>query len=175
MRIGTRRAGHGLGVLLVSISLAGCFSQSPPPQEYGLGAPEAAATADPSQATSRSEHGGNAAQRAQDVVYFNRDSAQLSGAAQSKLRQQIQWLKTHPDARVVVQGHADEWGTREYNLALGAKRAIAVKGFLHQNGLRAMRIDTVSYGKERLVADCVATACRSKNRRAETILKPAGG
>jgi peptidoglycan-associated lipoprotein len=76
---------------------------------------------------------------------------------------------------VTIEGHADERGTREYNLALGAQRAMAVKGFLLSNGLSARRIKTISYGKERPIAVCDDISCWSQNRRAQTVLNTRGG
>ncbi len=73
---------------------------------------------------------------------------------------------------MVVEGHADEWGTLQHNLSLGAKRAVAVKTYLKQNGLRASRVHTVSFGKERRVADCTAPTCRAQNGRARTVIGP---
>jgi len=71
---------------------------------------------------------------------------------------------------VTIEGHADERGTREYNIALGARRATAVKGFLSQQGVSASRIRTISYGKERPIAVCDDISCWSQNRRAQTVL-----
>jgi peptidoglycan-associated lipoprotein len=94
----------------------------------------------------------------------------LSPKARATLRKQVRWLNQHPQHRVVVAGHADEDGTRHHNLALGAQRALAVKRYLKRAGLRTERIHTVSYGQERPIAACDAAACRSKNRRAQTVL-----
>ena len=90
--------------------------------------------------------------------------------AQSALQKQAVWLQKYPQHTVTVEGHADERGTREYNIALGAKRAQAVRTFLGQHGINAQRIRTISYGKERPVAVCNDISCWSQNRRAQTVL-----
>ena len=83
---------------------------------------------------------------------------------------QAQWLLTNSDYVAVIEGHADEQGTREYNLALGARRANAVREYLISKGIPASRIRTVSYGKERPIATCADEACYSQNRRAVTVI-----
>lgn len=103
-----------------------------------------------------------------DTVYFATDSSQLSPAAQATLRAQVNWLRRYSQARVTIAGHADERGTREYNIALGAQRAEAVRDFLARNGIPARRMRTISYGKERPVAVCDDISCWSQNRRSVT-------
>lgn len=110
--------------------------------------------------------------QAGDTVYFDTDSSQLSGAAQATLRAQVQWLRRYSFATVVIAGHADERGTREYNIALGAQRAEAVRGFLASNGIQGRRMRTTSYGKERPVAVCDDISCWSQNRRSVTQVTP---
>lgn len=105
-----------------------------------------------------------------DLVYFSTDSADLSPEAQQTLSNQARWLSKYSQYTITIEGHADERGTREYNIALGAKRAQAVRAFLAQNGINAGRIRTVSYGKERPVAVCNDISCWSQNRRAQTVL-----
>jgi peptidoglycan-associated lipoprotein len=104
------------------------------------------------------------------LVHFEVDSSALTGEAQGILRNQARWLNQYSQYTVTVEGHADERGTREYNLALGARRAIAVKNFLAQQGVNAARMRTISYGKERPVATCDDISCWSQNRRAQTVL-----
>jgi peptidoglycan-associated lipoprotein len=108
--------------------------------------------------------------RAGDLVYFSTDSVELSPEARQTLTVQAQWLKRYGHHAITIEGHADERGTREYNIALGAKRAQAVRVFLVQLGVDARRIRTVSYGKERPVAVCNDISCWSQNRRAQTVL-----
>ena len=105
-----------------------------------------------------------------DLVYFSTDSTDLTPEAQATLQKQALWLKQYPTYVVTIEGHADERGTREYNIALGAKRATAVRNFLAQNGIAEQRVRTISYGKERPVAVCDDISCWSQNRRAQTVL-----
>jgi peptidoglycan-associated lipoprotein len=88
---------------------------------------------------------------------------------------QAQWLNTNPGYAAIIEGHADEQGTREYNLALGAKRASAVQEFLISQGVAANRMRTISYGKERPLEVCSDEACYAKNRRAVTVLSVGAG
>lgn len=110
-----------------------------------------------------------------DIVYFSSDSSDLTAESQATLQKQSRWLAQYPQFTVTVEGHADERGTREYNIALGAKRATAVRNFLAQNGVQAARLRTVSYGKERPVAVCDDIKCWSQNRRAQTVLNSRAG
>ena len=105
-----------------------------------------------------------------DLVHFEEDSAALSAEAQGILRNQARWLNQYSHYTIIIQGHADERGTREYNLALGARRAMSVKTFLAQAGVTAARMHTISYGKERPIALCDAPSCWTQNRRAQTVL-----
>ena len=85
------------------------------------------------------------------------------------------WLNSNADFAVIIEGHADEQGTREYNLALGARRASAVQEFLISQGVAPSRLRTVSYGKERPIEVCSVEACYAKNRRAVTVLSMGSG
>ncbi len=105
-----------------------------------------------------------------DRVFFENDSNQLTSVAQDTLSKQSQWLGQYSRYSIVIEGHADERGTREYNLALGARRAQAARDFLVARGVPANRIRTISYGKERPVAVCNDISCWSQNRRAVTVL-----
>ncbi|WP_018700410.1 peptidoglycan-associated lipoprotein Pal [Amorphus coralli] len=109
-----------------------------------------------------------------DRVYFAVDSSDLSGTAQATLDKQAQWLQRYNRYTITVEGHADERGTREYNLALGARRASAVKAYLASRGVAPNRMRTISYGKERPVAVCDNESCWSQNRRSVTVLDNAG-
>lgn len=109
-----------------------------------------------------------------DRVFFDTDSSVIRGDAQATLIRQAQWLNQYPSYAITIEGHADERGTREYNLALGARRAAAVRDFLVSRGVAANRIRTISYGKERPVAVCDDISCWSQNRRAITVLNGAG-
>jgi len=109
-----------------------------------------------------------------DRVLFEVDQSSLSSEAQATLDEQADWLMRNRDFRVVIEGHADEQGTREYNLALGARRANAVQEYLVGRGVAADRLRVVSYGKERPIEICSLEACYAKNRRAVTVLSAAG-
>ncbi len=152
----------GLAVVLV---LAGCSNNRTLPNspgELGLG--------------------GNAAPGSQqdltlnvgDRIFFDTDSASLRPQSVATLTKQAQWLARYPGKSVTIEGHADERGTREYNLALGARRAAAARSFLISKGVSANRIRTTSYGKERPVAVCDDISCWSQNRRAVTVVSGAG-
>ncbi len=110
-----------------------------------------------------------------DIVYFSSDSTDLTPESQTTLQKQSKWLNQYSQFTVTVEGHADERGTREYNIALGARRATAVRNYLAQNGVQAARLRTVSYGKERPVAVCNDISCWSQNRRAQTVLNSRAG
>ncbi|MCM5554904.1 peptidoglycan-associated lipoprotein Pal [Pleomorphomonas sp. NRK KF1] len=109
-----------------------------------------------------------------DRVFFDTDSTSLNTEAQTVLGRQAQWLALYPNYTVTVEGHADERGTREYNLALGARRAKAAQDFLVARGVAGTRIRTISYGKERPVALCDQDSCWAQNRRAVTVLNTGG-
>ena len=105
-----------------------------------------------------------------DRVLFVVDQSTLTEEARGILNGQAQWLQTNPDYAIIVEGHADEQGTREYNIALGARRADAVKNYLIAQGVAGDRVQTVSYGKERPIAICSDEGCYAQNRRAVTVL-----
>jgi len=108
-----------------------------------------------------------------DRVLFLVDQSNLTPEGQATLDGQAAWLNTNTDYQAVIEGHADEQGTREYNLALGARRANAAREYLISRGIAASRLRVVSYGKERPIEVCSSEACYAKNRRAVTVL--AGG
>jgi len=103
-----------------------------------------------------------------DRVFFGYDSSSLSSESQSTLDRQAAWLKQYPDVNVTVEGHCDERGTREYNIALGERRATATKKFLNSLGISSKRISTISYGKERPAVVGSDESAFSQNRRAVT-------
>lgn len=113
-------------------------------------------------------------QRVGDRVLFAVDQSSLSPQAQTVLDGQAQWLLTNADYMAVIEGHADEQGTREYNIALGARRANAVMDYLMSKGIASSRLKFVSYGKERPIEICSEEACYAKNRRAVTVLAAGG-
>jgi peptidoglycan-associated lipoprotein len=105
-----------------------------------------------------------------DRVFFDTDSTDLSPQARATLDKQAQWLNLYNRYVFTIEGHADERGTREYNLALGARRAQTVRDYLVAHGVSGQRMHTISYGKERPVALCNDISCWSQNRRAVTVL-----
>lgn len=109
-----------------------------------------------------------------DRVFFDTDSSEINAQGQAILDRQAQWLTKYTRYSFTLEGHADERGTREYNFALGARRAEAVKNYLIARGVGANRMRQISYGKERPVAVCDNISCWSQNRRVQTILSGAG-
>jgi peptidoglycan-associated lipoprotein len=105
-----------------------------------------------------------------DRVWFQVDSVELTQQSIATLEKQAQWLRAYPQYAFTIEGHADERGTREYNIALGARRAQAVRDYLASRGIQAHRMRTISYGKERPVAVCNDISCWSQNRRSVTVL-----
>lgn len=105
-----------------------------------------------------------------DRIYFDYDSAVLSSTATETLDRQAAWLEGYPDVTVTIEGHADERGTREYNLALGDRRANAVKNYLVASDVDAVRILTISYGEERPAEPGHDEQAWSENRRAVTVV-----
>ncbi|KAA2314124.1 peptidoglycan-associated lipoprotein Pal [Pseudooceanicola sediminis] len=110
-----------------------------------------------------------------DRVLFLVDQSTLTDEARMTLDGQVRWLTGNPDYNAVIEGHADEQGTREYNLALGARRANAVMEYLIAKGVSPIRLKTISYGKERPIAICSEESCYAKNRRAVTVLAAGTG
>jgi peptidoglycan-associated lipoprotein len=105
-----------------------------------------------------------------DRIQFLVDQSTLTPQAQEILRRQAAWLRQYPQVTVQVEGHADERGTREYNIALSARRSTAAREFLIAQGVQPTRVSTIAYGKERPVALCDAEQCWSQNRRAVTVV-----
>lgn len=147
------------GVFLLAAGIAACSKK---PQQMAIGQ-EAGGPVAPGTSRDFSVNAG-------DKVYFTVDSSQLTAQAQTTLRSQAQWLAKYPQYGVTLEGHADERGTREYNIALGAKRATAVRTFLAGLGINPARLQTLSFGKERPVAVCNDISCWSQNRRSVTLL-----
>ncbi|MFO1173254.1 MAG: peptidoglycan-associated lipoprotein Pal [Hyphomicrobiaceae bacterium] len=154
-----------LAITLVAGGLTGCANQVPAPNA-ALG-PDGQPVV-PGTARDFSINVGN-------TVYFTTDSWDLTPDAQQTLRNQATWLNQYPQFTILVEGHADERGTREYNIALGARRAATVRDFLTAQGINAARMRTISYGKERPVAVCDDISCWSQNRRSVTQLNERAG
>ena len=144
--------------LVIALSAAACSSN---PQGDGFGALGGAATPGSTQ---------DFAVNVGDRVFFESDSTDLSPTATATLDKQAQWLSRYPRYTFLIEGHADERGTREYNFSLGSRRAQVVRDYLASRGIPGSRMRTVSYGKERPVAVCNDISCWSQNRRAVTVL-----
>lgn len=109
-----------------------------------------------------------------DRVFFDSDSTELTPQSRATLDKQATWLSQYNRYSFTIEGHADERGTREYNIALGARRAQVTRDYLVARGVPAQRMRTISYGKERPVAVCNDISCWSQNRRAVTVLNTGG-
>ncbi|HTV68143.1 MAG TPA: peptidoglycan-associated lipoprotein Pal [Rhizobiaceae bacterium] len=151
--------------LVAALAIAGCASKKTPnsPADLGLGGGAGA----PGSAQEFTVSVG-------DRIFFDVDSSVIRADAQGTLTKQARWLTQYGQYSITIEGHADERGTREYNLALGARRAAATRDFLVSQGVAANRLRTISYGKERPVAVCDDISCWSQNRRAVTVLNGAG-
>ena len=152
--------------LVAMLAIAGCANKQTPnnPGDLGLG-PGGGGTPGSSQ---------DFTVNVGDRIFFDTDSSLIRADAQTTLARQAQWLNQYGTYSITVEGHADERGTREYNLALGARRAAATRDFLVAQGVAGNRIRTISYGKERPVAVCDNISCWSQNRRAVTVINGAG-
>jgi peptidoglycan-associated lipoprotein len=146
-----------LAAVLVALLLAACAA-NPTPNQAGL-----AGGAVPG---SQQDFVVNVGDR----VFFETDSTELTPQARGTLDKQAQWLQLYNRYAFTIEGHADERGTREYNIALGARRAQTVREYLMARGIDGNRMRTISYGKERPVAVCDDISCWSQNRRAVTAL-----
>ena len=161
-----------LAIVATTFLLAACETAS---QVSGDSASTSASSSSASSASSASSSAADktpAEKLAQvgDTVNFDFDSAELTVSARSTLNRQAAFLSLNPDLMIVIEGHADERGTREYNLALGERRATAVRDYLVAKGINSARVRTVSYGKERPAVAGSDEAAWAKNRRAATVL-----
>jgi len=154
--------------LVMALAVTGCASKNTPNNAADLGLGGAAGAATPGSSQDFTVNVG-------DRIFFDTDSSSIRADAQGILTRQAQWLNRYSNYTVTVEGHADERGTREYNLALGARRAASTRDFLVARGVAAARIRTISYGKERPVAVCDDISCWSQNRRAVTVLNGSAG
>ena len=105
-----------------------------------------------------------------DRVYFLVDQSTLTAEGQETLRKQAAWLQQYPDVNIQLEGHSDERGTREYNIALSARRATASRNFLISQGVDASRVSSIAFGKEKPASLCDAEQCWSQNRRSVTVI-----
>ena len=156
--ISVRRTWRGATIaaaLFAGLALAACASSNPETAGVGAAAPG-----------SQQDFVVNVGDR----VFFESDQTDLTPQAVATLEKQVQWLQAYPRYTFTIEGHADERGTREYNIALGARRAQSVRTFMASKGIDPSRMRTISYGKERPVAVCNDISCWSQNRRAVTVL-----
>ncbi|MBL45282.1 peptidoglycan-associated lipoprotein Pal [Erythrobacter sp. SN021] len=163
------RAATGL-MLASTIALAACQKKAPeelPPPPVETATPTPTAPTGPS--VGSQAHFVDAVGQANTVVYFDTDRFNIDTEDQTKLQRQAQYFSQYPQVSFTIEGHADERGTRDYNLALGERRANAAKNYLVSIGIPANRIRTVSYGKERPVALGSNEAAWAQNRRAATV------
>lgn len=157
-----------VAVVLAAIALAGCASDSAVDANGGAGAGAGAGAGTAGMPSPDTVAYFN--QVIGDRVFFGLDEYTLDAEAQATLRKQAEWLNAHPNTNITVEGHADERGTRQYNLALGARRANSARAYLASLGVDPSRMEAVTYGKERPVALCSNESCWSQNRRAVTVV-----
>ncbi len=167
---GNGRAARLIVAVALAASVAACANNGPKPEDSRLGPGGAGGRGGPATPGSARDFSQNVG----DIVYFSTDATDLSPEAQQTLSNQARWLQQYSQYTITIEEHADERGTREYNIGLGAKRAESVKAFLARNGVNGSRIRTISYGKERPVAVCNDISCWSQNRRAQTVLNSRG-
>jgi peptidoglycan-associated lipoprotein len=156
-----------MAVLGLSLALGAC-AKNPADSDAINGAYGAGAGAGPGSYQEFSSNVG-------DRVFFETDQTDLTSQGQATLDKQAEWLNRYGRYSFTVEGHADERGTREYNFALGSRRAETVKNYLISKGVSGSRMKTISYGKERPVATCDDISCWSQNRRVVTVLAGAPG
>ena len=159
-------------IVAATASLAACKSNAPEelPPEPGVSQPtNPGDNSGPGYGVGSQEHSVNAV-NGQNVIYFDTDRYNIDTADAAALQMQAQYLAQYPNISVTIEGHADERGTREYNLALGERRANSAKNYLVSLGIAANRIRTVSYGEERPVATASTPEAWAKNRRAVTVV-----
>ncbi len=159
---------RSLTYVVASLLLLSACSSTPSDQGAGAGSGGAAGAAGAGQIVAGSDR--DFIVNVGDRVYFDLDKFNIRNDQRAQLEKQAAWLKRYPAVQVTVEGHADERGTREYNLALGEKRANSAKDFLVANGIPANRVKVISYGKERPVALGHDEASWAQNRRAVTVI-----
>ena len=164
----TRRLSAAATAIALSVTLSACASKAPKelPPEPGPATTTTSATSGP---TLGSQADFQAFTRGDDTIFFDTDRYNIDSVDAAVLQIQAQWLMRYPSKRATVEGHCDERGTRDYNLALGERRANSAKNYLVSLGVDASRLTTVSYGKERPVALGSNEESWSRNRRAVTV------
>ena len=169
-------------LLLATLGLAACQN----PDRYGAGGADGAGGAGGTGGSGYIDTNGlGDPNDPRSIAYFNQtvgdrvlflvDQSTVSDQGRQVLNGQANWLNQNPGYAIIIEGHADEQGTREYNLALGARRAASVQQYLLSQGVAGTRMRTISYGKERPIEVCSTEECYSKNRRAVTVLSVGAG
>jgi peptidoglycan-associated lipoprotein len=165
-----------IGMTAVALSLGACAKRTPPPEvapPVEQAPPPAADSTDPSSlevVELPALQADLVAKAGSDTVYFGTDEYSLDEATRATLAAQARWLIANPNVRASIEGHCDERGTREYNQALGERRANAARDFLVSQGVPAARLVTTSWGKERPVAQGSNEEAWAQNRRAVTVI-----
>lgn len=160
--------GLKLAAIAFALVLAGCEHKPPPPPPAAPApAPMAPAPAAPSIVPGSVQ---DFQSNVGDTVHFDYNKYAILDQDKETLQKQASWLQKYPEVRVQIQGNCDERGTEEYNIALGARRASAVKDYLVSLGVSAARIDTISYGKDRPICAESTEECWAKNRRGVTAI-----
>lgn len=166
----TRSAGFRTAALMSCfLALAACSKKAKPDLDAGFGADGGAGL----DAGSRSVAPGSQADfetNVGDRVYFLVDQTNLTPEGREILSRQAEWLQKYPDVTIQVEGHADERGTREYNISLSAQRATKTRNFLISQGVKGSRVASIAYGKEKPAQLCDAEECWSQNRRSVTVI-----
>jgi peptidoglycan-associated lipoprotein len=167
----TRLAGFKYAALCCCfLSLAACSKKTQPTLDPGLNGNGAGLNDGGGAGQAAPGSKGDFKTNIGDRVYFLNDQTSLSPEAADTLGKQATWLQQYAQVTIQVEGHADERGTREYNISLSARRATTVRQFLISHGVAGNRISSIAYGKERPVALCDAEQCWSQNRRAVTVI-----
>jgi peptidoglycan-associated lipoprotein len=169
-------ARHLISVLAVLVLLSGCKHDTNDTGQVSTseGATNVTNTGGPTGTVGGNYAPGSEAQLVAEIgdrVFFGYDQYDLTPQARSTIEHQAQWMKTYPAVNVMVEGHCDERGTREYNLALGEKRAMAVRNYLVANGVDAGRVQTISYGKERPAVLGSDETSWAQNRRGVVVVQ----
>jgi peptidoglycan-associated lipoprotein len=159
--------GPKLAVVAFAVLVAGCATPPPPPAQPAPTPPPPVVQQAPTIAPGSAE---DLRVNVGDTVHFEYDQFAVQDSDKAILQRQAAWLARYPNIKILIEGHADERGTREYNIALGAKRANAVREYLVSLGVSAARIETVSYGKERPVCTDSGESCWAQNRRGVTTI-----
>jgi peptidoglycan-associated lipoprotein len=167
-----------IGLAIAELAVSGCTKKAPPasaasdPAASSIYAPPAAE--EPPVRSSGLSQADLIAAAGADRVLFALDSYSLSAEAEAVLARQVAWLKAHPQVGFTIEGHCDERGTREYNLALGDRRANAVASFMSANGISPERLRSLSYGKERPEVTGSDDVAYAQNRRAVSVVIDTG-